>query len=115
MPYLTREQVVTTTAAMARRSAPGSTLIVAYQVPSLAATFGRPLGRLISRLARAEDPMRAEPWRSTWTATRMGDLLRSHGFMPQDDVSLLQVARRLGSPTEGRPSVAGGRVVRATR
>ena len=115
VPYLTREQVETTTAAIARRSAPGSTLVVAYQAPSLAATFGRPLGRLISRLARAEDPMRSEPWRSTWTPAQMSDLLLSHGFRPEHDEGLLDVAQRLGSPTKGRRSIAGGRVIRAAR
>ena len=115
VPYLTREQVETTTAAIARCSAAGSTLIVAYQAPSLAATFGRPLGRLISRLARAEDPMRSEPWRSTWTPTQMSNLLLSNGFLPEHDEGLLEVAQRLGSPTKGRRSIAGGRVVRAAR
>ena len=88
---------------------------MAYQAPSLAATFGRPLGRLISRLARAEDPMRSEPWRSTWTPAQMSGLLLSHGFRPEEDEGLLDVAQRLGSPTKGRRSIAGGRVIRAAR
>jgi methyltransferase (TIGR00027 family) len=115
VPYLTREQVRTTVAAISRRSAPGSTLIVSYQAPSLAGTLGRPIGRLIARLAGAEDPLRDEPWRSTWTARRMGDLLRSQGFMPGQDEGLLQVGQRLGSPTRGRRSLASGRVVIAVR
>src|SRR4051812_21728104 len=115
VPYLTPEQVRTTLAAVSRRSAPGSTLIVNYQAPSLAATLGRPLGRLIARLARADDPLRDEPWRSTWTTRRMDDLLRFHGFMPRQDEGLLQVAQRLGFPTQGRRSLAGGHVVIAVR
>jgi O-methyltransferase involved in polyketide biosynthesis len=115
VPYLTRDQVRTTVAAIGRSSAPGSTLVVNYQAPSLASTLGRPLGWLIVRLARAEHPMRGEPWRSAWTPARMAELLRTHGFVPREDEALLRIAQRLGSPTTGRHSLASGRVVSAVR
>jgi methyltransferase (TIGR00027 family) len=115
VPYLTRDQVRTTVAAIGRSSAPGSTLVVNYQAPSLASTLGRPLGWLIVRLARAEHPMRGEPWRSAWTPARMAELLRTHGFVPRQDEALLRIAQRLGSPTTGRHSLASGRVVSAVR
>jgi methyltransferase (TIGR00027 family) len=115
VPYLTRSQVRATMAAISRCSAAGSTLIVNYQAPSLVNRFGRPLGRLLARLARADDPLRGEPWRSTWTPGDMAELLRSFGFVPQQDEGLLQLAQRLGSPATAPRSLGSGRVVSATR
>jgi methyltransferase (TIGR00027 family) len=75
--YLTREAMRVTLAAVAKRSAPGSTLIVNYH------TFNRRLiARLILRLI-------GEPQISAWTPEEMATDLRSAGFAVREDSGMI--------------------------
>jgi methyltransferase (TIGR00027 family) len=98
VPYLTREQVVATVAAIATRSAAGSRLVVNYQVPSARAGMGQLMARAVMRLARTPDPWRQEPHRSHWTPGELSSLLGRHGFRSVRDRDLLEVSRTLGLP-----------------
>ena len=111
VPYLTRPEVEATVAAIATRSAPGSVVIVAYQTPSLVGTVGRRLARLAARIAKLDDPLADEPWRSLWSPVAMSGLLGRHGLRVRVDRSLLEVAADIGSPTTHRRSIGSGRVV----
>jgi methyltransferase (TIGR00027 family) len=71
--YLTRDAMRSTVAAIAGRSAPGSTLIVNYHT-----VHRRLLARLMFRLI-------GEPQISAWTREEMADDLRSVGFSVQED------------------------------
>jgi methyltransferase (TIGR00027 family) len=71
--YLTRDAMRTTLADIARRSAPGSTLIVNYHT-----AHRRFLARLIFRLI-------GEPQISAWTPEEMAGDLRSVGFIVHED------------------------------
>jgi methyltransferase (TIGR00027 family) len=73
--YLTPADVEATLAVIARRSSPGSRLIVAYHSPAW-----------MLRLATLLRPWPAEPFRSTFTSEAMRALLARHGFdVVQDD------------------------------
>jgi methyltransferase (TIGR00027 family) len=98
VPYLTRQQVVATVAAIATRSAAGSRLVVNYQVPSARAGIGQLVGRAMMRLARTPDPWSEEPHRSHWTPDELSSLLGRHGFRSLGDRDLLEVSQRLGLP-----------------
>jgi hypothetical protein len=100
---------------LAALSPAGSVLVVQYQARSWTVTAGRRLSALVHRLARAEDPLAGEPWRSLWTPAGMRDLLGAHGFAVASDEDLLTIAGRLGSPTGHRRSLANGRVAVARR
>ena len=106
VPYLTREKVATTVAAIAARSAPGSRLVVNYQVPSTKAGIGQLIGRAMMRVARTPDPWSAEPHRSHWTPDELTSLLGRHGFRTLRDRDLLEVSRTLGLPA-GRGDLGG--------
>ena len=110
VPYLTPEQVEATVAALARRSAPGSVLVVQYQSPSRVAALGRRVMGLVARLSGADDPMAEEPWRSAWRPQAMAALLARHGFVVRRDEDLLGIATALGSPSTRRRSLSTGRV-----
>jgi methyltransferase (TIGR00027 family) len=112
--YLTGPQVETTLAALAGRSAPGSLLVVNYQTPSRVSSLGRRFAGVAARVARLSNPWADEPWRSTWTAARIGELLARHGFTVRRDEHLLAIAERLGSPAERQLSLSTGRVALAT-
>ncbi|MEW2132701.1 class I SAM-dependent methyltransferase [Streptomyces sp. NPDC005435] len=105
VPYLTREQVRATLAALTARTAPGSTLVLNYQSPSAKAAAGRLLTRLLGSAITA-----GEPWRSLWKPHRMASLLAEYGLRVISDDSLLTLAERLGSPARGRASLKSGRV-----
>ncbi|MET8468448.1 class I SAM-dependent methyltransferase [Streptomyces sp. NPDC006422] len=105
VPYLTRAEVATTLAALAARTAPGSSLVLNYQAPSAKATAGRLLTRLLGNSVTA-----GEPWRSLWKPHRMAALLADHGFRVTSDNHLLAAAEALGTPTRGRSSLRSGRV-----
>lgn len=115
VPYLRREDVVATVAALAERSAPGSRLAVSYQEPSRVASIGRRLSGLLARLSGAYQPTRDEPWRSAWTAPAMAALLTEHGLLVDSDRSLLEIAQDLDSPTRHSRSLTNGRLAVATK
>ncbi|HEX6418594.1 MAG TPA: class I SAM-dependent methyltransferase [Acidimicrobiales bacterium] len=98
IPYLTRQHAAATVAAVVERSAPGSRLVVHYQVRSAQAAFGRLLARVFLRLSRREDPMANEPRRSSWTRGSMRALLDDAGLRVTDDVALVSLADELSLP-----------------
>jgi methyltransferase (TIGR00027 family) len=110
VPYLTASEVEATVAGLSSRSAPGSVLLVNYQAPSWVAALGRRVARVAARVARQDDPLAGEPWRSLWTPERMRNLLSRHGFAVRSDDDLLSIAARIGSPTTNRRSIGNGRV-----
>ena len=99
IPYLTRQHAAATVAAIVERSAPGSRLVVHYQVRSAWAAFGRLLARTFLRLSRREDPMANEPRRSSWTRGSVRALLADAGLRVIDDVALVSLADELSLPT----------------
>lgn len=115
VPYLTPHQVAGTVQAISDCSPPGSQLIVNYQERSWVALIGRFVSGAMARLARADNPLSGEPWRSTWTPDSMAALLVGHRWSVDSDHSLLQVAGRIGSPTRRAASLANGRVAIAQR
>jgi methyltransferase (TIGR00027 family) len=108
--YLTPVAVESTMATIARRSAPGSRLVVNYQAPAWSATAGRLFATVMWRLAGREAPTASEPRRSSWTAETMRALLAEHGFEVQSDRDLGAVAATLGLEVRNRRSLAAGRV-----
>ncbi|MEU6241012.1 class I SAM-dependent methyltransferase [Streptomyces sp. NPDC047024] len=105
VPYLTRDQVRATLSALAARTAPGSTLVLNYQSPSVKAAAGRLLTRLLGSAVTA-----GEPWRSLWRPRRMASLLAEYGFHVTSDDSLFTLAVSLYSPAGGHTSLRSGRV-----
>lgn len=75
--YLTHEAMHGTLAAVARRSAPGSRLIVNYHV------------ELRGFAARLIFWLIGEPQISAWTGEEMADELRSVGFVVREDTGML--------------------------
>jgi len=82
--YLTRVQVEATLAVVARRSAPGSRLIVAYHSPAWMLLFA---GLIVRRIG--------EPLRSVYTARQMRALLDHAGFTVVRDEGLPAIAAAL--------------------
>ena len=114
--YLTPEEVEASTVLIAARSAPGSRLIVNYQMPSRRATAGRLVARAVRVLTGTRDPMAGEPRRSSWTPPAMSALLKRHGFTVVADDDLLELARALPLDLPRLPSSLGsGRVAVADR
>ncbi|WP_079177942.1 class I SAM-dependent methyltransferase [Streptomyces mangrovisoli] len=108
VPYLAREEVRATLAALAARSAPGSILVLNYQAPSAKATAGRLLTRLLGSSVTA-----GEPWRSLWKPQHMAALLTEHGLRVVSDDDLQSLADALGSvdgSARGSASLRSGRV-----
>jgi methyltransferase (TIGR00027 family) len=110
VPYLTQEQVAGTLAAIRDTSAPGSTLVVNYQSPSLRATIGRRVVGALSRLGGGTAATANEPWRTLVGPREMEALLHAAGFAVRSDEDLLAIAGRLGLEPAGRTSLAAGRV-----
>ncbi|MBJ6641727.1 class I SAM-dependent methyltransferase [Streptomyces sp. DHE7-1] len=104
VPYLTRDEVRATVAALAARTVPGSALVVNYQAPSARAAAGRLLARVLGGSVTS-----GEPWRSLWRPRRMAALLAEYGLRVVSDDDLLTSARLLG-PVRGRTSLRSGRV-----
>jgi methyltransferase (TIGR00027 family) len=115
VPYLTRDAMRSTLAAVAECSAPGSRLVVNYQAPSLLAAAGRQLSRLIAVLARRTNPMAGEPWRSLWSADQMREALQSEGFQVRSDHDLYELRGDLEVSGLSAGSMRNGRVVVADR
>lgn len=92
--YLTREAMRATLAAVAGRSAPGSTLIVNYHTP-----HRRFIARLMFRLM-------GEPQISAWSPEEMAEDLRSVGFVVRDDSGMADWNERFarGEGKVGRAS-----------
>lgn len=114
VPYLTATQTAATLAVVAKRSAPGSRLVVNYQAPSMRASTGVLIGRLMRRLARSPDPWADEPHRSHWTPDGFSALLAEHGFSTVQDRDLVQVSLDLGLPRPAGDlggSLSNGRVL----
>ena len=86
-------------------------MIVGYQTRSLVGIVGRRLARLAARIAKLDDPLADEPWRSLWSPEAMSGLLGRYGLRVRVDRSLLEVAADIGSPTTHRSSIGNGRVV----
>ncbi|MFS4092240.1 class I SAM-dependent methyltransferase [Streptomyces sp. AF1A] len=105
VPYLTRDEVRATVAALAARSAPGSVLVVNYQAPSARAAVGRLLARVLGSSITS-----GEPWRSLWRPEQMAAVLAEHGLRVVSDDTLLSLAQQLGGPVPGRTSLKSGRV-----
>ncbi|WP_326783420.1 class I SAM-dependent methyltransferase [Streptomyces sp. NBC_00151] len=105
VPYLTRNEVRATVAALAARTVPGSALVVNYQVPSARAAVGRLLTRVLGSSITS-----GEPWRSLWRPQQMAELLAEFGLRVVSDDNLLALADTLGIPTRGRTSLRSGRV-----
>lgn len=115
VPYLTEAEVEGTVEALARRSAPGSGLVVNYQAPGLGAAIGRVAARGMLLLARRPSLWGDEPRRSAWTTRTMGALLARHGFAVGTDVDLLTIAAGLPMQVRRRRSLRNGRVATAER
>lgn len=105
IPYLTRDEVRTTLAALARRTAPGSRLVLNYQAPSAKAALGRLLTRVLGSSVTA-----GEPWRSLWKPQQLAAALAEQGFDLVSDEDLLSIAGTLGGPVRARTSLRSGRV-----
>ncbi|MGW5416794.1 class I SAM-dependent methyltransferase [Actinomadura geliboluensis] len=110
VPYLREPEVAATATALAGRSAPGSVLLVNYQVPSLTAALGRGVLNLVARAGRVETATADEPWRSAWRPAEMAGLLAARGFAVERDADLLRLAREIGSPAAHSRSLRNGRV-----
>ncbi len=115
IPYLVAADVETMMRAVARRSAPGSRLVVNYQARALTSTVGRVVAAVLARMARSRNPMAAEPWRSWWTPESMRHLLARNGFTVVDDDDLLTLASRLSLAVRSRRYLQHGRVAVADR
>ncbi|MFF4136762.1 class I SAM-dependent methyltransferase [Streptomyces mirabilis] len=110
VPYLTRDEVRATVRAVADRSAPGSALVLNYQGPSVKASAGRLIARVLNSSVTA-----SEPWRSLWKPQKMAALLTEYGLRVVTDEDLLAIADRLESSMRGRTALRSGRVAVARR
>lgn len=115
VPYLTAAEVRATLAQVASLSAPGSRVIVNYQVKSLSTTVMRKVMRLVMKAARQPDPMAGEPWRSKWQPQGMRDLFNDNGFEVSMDRDLLALSVGLDLPSDNNGSLRNGRVAVAGR
>ncbi|WP_198347373.1 class I SAM-dependent methyltransferase [Nocardia terrae] len=109
--YLTPEEVAETVTEVAKRSAPGSRLIVTYPTRDLLYRYGlRAFSALLS-VAAGDSPLAGEPQRSSWTPAAMAALLSEHGFTVTSDRDLYSIALEAGVDGKRR----AGRVVVAHR
>ncbi len=113
--YLHHPVVAATVITVSGLSAPGSTLIVNHQSPSVLAAVGRVVARAMNASARRRSPWADEPRRSAWTPGAMRRLLGGQGFTVTSDDDLLGLARRFSSPVRHRTSLRTGRIAVATR
>jgi methyltransferase (TIGR00027 family) len=115
VPYLTEAEVAATVAALAGCSAPGSRLIVNFQLPAASAKLGRFVVRLMMASTGRSSVWANEPWRSTWTSAAMAALLAQHGYAVTRDEGLLDTARALAIPIRQAGSMSNARVMVADR
>jgi methyltransferase (TIGR00027 family) len=85
--YLTRRDIAATLSVVARRSAPGSALIVAYHAPAWRLKL---VGLALRRIG--------EPLRSAFKPGQMAELLAEHGFLAVDDRDLGTIGSALSAP-----------------
>lgn len=107
LTYLTRDEVEATVRVLAGLSAPGSRLILTYQISSLASAVGRRALRWFLRLGGRPDPLAREPWRSLWDPRSMRELLDAHALRVVRDERILTIAGRLAIPIKRRGASAG--------
>ena len=115
VPYLTRQQVDRTLRQVGELAASGSTLVVNYQARSWVTAVLRRGMRLVARLLRQQDPLRAEPWRSHWSPAQMARALGRHGFHVVADDDLLTLSAGMDLTGANALSMRNGRVAVATR
>jgi methyltransferase (TIGR00027 family) len=115
VPYLTEAEVAATVTALAACSAPGSRLIVNFQVPARSATLGRLAARTLMASTGRRSVWANEPWRSTWTPDTMAHLLARHGYTATHDEDLLDTATGLAIPVRHRMSLRHSHVMVADR
>jgi methyltransferase (TIGR00027 family) len=115
VPYLTETEVAATVNAFATCSAPGSRLIVTFQIPAPSAKLGRLAARALMASTGRSSVWAKEPWRSTWTPAAMAGLLAGHGYAVTRDEGLLDTAVALATPTRHRRSLGHSRVMIADR
>jgi methyltransferase (TIGR00027 family) len=109
VPYLTEGEIRTTLGVVARRSAAGSELVVAYVGPSVARSIGRRVSSLLLR-RRGQDVFENEPQRTFLRPRRMRSLLAEYGFTVVGDRDLVEIAQSLSAE-----AAAMGRFHRAGR
>jgi methyltransferase (TIGR00027 family) len=115
VPYLTRPQVEVTLGVVARRSAPGSRLIIGYLMAALRTQL---ISFIVARVGSRfiDTPWTNEPLRSFYSARTMAKLLGEHGFRVVSDENLKESSRRLGvEARRGGYSLEHGRIVVAER
>jgi methyltransferase (TIGR00027 family) len=115
VPYLSAGEVRATVAQIAELSAPGSRLVVNYQMKSLPTTVMRAAMRLVLRVSRQPDPLAAEPWRSRWRPDGIRSMLSDNGFGVTSDSDLLTLSEGLALPSDNKGSLRNGRVAVAVR
>jgi methyltransferase (TIGR00027 family) len=115
VPYLPAEAVRTTLEQVAQLSAPGSRLVVNYQAKSIPVPVMRAVMRVVFWVARQEDVLAREPWRSLWRPGQMRDLLARSGFQSVSDQDLRTAAVGLDLPEGNNSSLGNGRVAVAER
>ncbi|XVU21577.1 class I SAM-dependent methyltransferase [Actinoplanes sp. CA-054009] len=111
VPYLTEAEVAATVAEVAARSAPGSRLIVNFQVPAAKARLGRLMVRLLMASTGRRSIWAREPWRSTWTPGAMTALLAEHGYTVTHHEPLTDTAAALNVPIHHRASLGQSHVM----
>ncbi|GAA1876766.1 class I SAM-dependent methyltransferase [Asanoa iriomotensis] len=115
VPYLTPAEVEATVGALAACSAPGSRLVVNFQLPVPFLKLGFLVARAVSRSAGRSSVFAREPWRSTWTPKAMADLLARHGYTVVADQNMLDTAEGMPVPVQHRRSLAQSQVQVADR
>lgn len=115
VPYLTHHQLELTLGVIARRSAPGSRLIIGYLMAALRTRLiSFVVARVGSRLI--DTPWTNEPLRSFYSAKAMAKLLGEHGFRVVSDENLAESSWRLGvEARRGGYSLKHGRIAVAER
>ena len=113
--YLTKAEVATTLSALAARSAPGSRLIVNYQIPAISLRLGRLAAQALMASTGRASYWANEPWRSTWTPPVLAALLAQHGYTVTTDQDLLDAAGALAVQIQRPRSLAHSHVMVADR
>jgi methyltransferase (TIGR00027 family) len=98
IPYLTSADAAMTVAAVTRRSAPGSQVVVSYQTGSPGGVASRTLARALLAFTGRGDPMAHEPRRSSWTAESVRTMLTDAGLHVAEDRGLTSLASDLALP-----------------
>jgi hypothetical protein len=89
--------------------------VVNYQAKSIPVPVMRAVMRVVFWVARQEDVLAREPWRSLWRPGQMRDLLARSGFQSVSDQDLRTAAVGLDLPEGNNSSLGNGRVAVAER